>query len=288
MQEVKEKPLFLTVYTLLALLFLSANSLLCKLAFLNEGIDPFSFSAIRIFSAALSLFILLQFKTDSKPLEKGNWLAGFMLFLYAITFSYSYVLIDTGIGALILFGVVQIIMITFAVLKKEQINFFKILGAIIAFIGLIYLLLPTKHEQVSLKGALLMAIAGIAWAIYSIIGKKTQHPLSVTYSNFLMAFVFIFILSFFVSVTGNIQMSSFIYALISGAVTSGIGYVLWYVVVTKIETSTASIIQLTVPILATLGGVVFLKETLTVQTIIATVVILSGILLSTISKKNAA
>lgn len=275
---------YLFALTLLSLIFLAANSVLCKLAFEDNGIDPFSFTSIRLLSGAITLFILVQIFSNETLKPKKNLFASFMLFVYAIAFSYSYVLIDTGVGALILFGVVQVVMISYAFFTKQQLNRFKIMGALIAFVGLIYLLAPSTQSQISFEGALLMALSGVAWGVYSIVGKQTQHALINTSSNFTWSLLFIILFSFISTLNITITTDAFIYALISGAITSGLGYVLWYMVVQKIETSTASILQLLVPVLATLGGVIFLQEQLTFHFITAAIIILSGITLSAVKK----
>lgn len=278
--------------TALALLFLSANSVLCKLAFFNQGIDPFSFSAIRLISGAITLLLCVRlfskasFTWHNYAIKKIPFISSGLLFLYAIAFSYSYVLIDTGVGALILFGTVQITMIAYALLTKQNVGFFKILGGGIAFLGLGYLLLPSSSSSISLKGALLMALAGLAWAFYSIIGKNTQQPLLSTSYNFSHSLLFVIVFALISSPLIHLSQESFLYAIISGSLTSGIGYVLWYMVVTQIETSTASIIQLIVPVLATLGGVILLNEVLTWHIVIASSIILSGIALLALQKEK--
>ena len=224
--------------------------------------------------------------TQRRSQEKIPFISSGLLFLYAIAFSYSYVLIDTGVGALILFGTVQITMIAYALLTKQNVGFFKILGGGIAFLGLAYLLLPSSSSSISLKGALLMALAGLAWAFYSIIGKNTQQPLLSTSYNFSYSLLFVIVFTLISSPLIHLSQESFLYAIISGSLTSGIGYVLWYMVVTQIETSTASIIQLIVPVLATLGGVILLNEVLTWHIVIASSIILSGIALLALQKEK--
>lgn len=275
----------LALNIIIALLFLASNSVFCKLAFLNNGMDAFSFTAIRLLSGALVLLILLRLQNQNKIASKGSLFLGFMLFVYAICFSYSYVLIDTGVGALILFGMVQITMISYALVKKT-VTLFKLIGAFIAFMGLAILLFPSQDYSLSLEGFVLMAIAGVAWGIYSIIGKNIQNPLQTTASNFFYSVGFIAVFALFISHDIHLNPSGFGFAFLSGAITSGLGYVLWYSVVSKIETSTASIIQLLVPVLSALGGIIFLQEQLSFQLILATIIILSGIAISTLKKAS--
>jgi drug/metabolite transporter (DMT)-like permease len=275
---------FLTLNVIISLIFLASNSVLCKLAFLNNGIDPFSFTAIRLLSAAITLFILINVTQESQTKgKKGSVILGLMLFLYAICFSYSYVLIDTGIGALILFGTVQITMMGYAIFKKD-VTVFKLIGTLIALFGLVILLLPHNDYVISTQGFILMAIAGVAWGIYSILGKNSQNPLQITYTNFSYSVGFLILFSFFIPFNFHINTSSFLFALLSGGLTSGLGYVLWYKVIKQLHTTTASIVQLSVPVLSTIGGVIFLKEQLTFQLILATIIILSGIAISSLKK----
>lgn len=277
---------FLTLNVIISLLFLASNSVLCKLAFLNNGIDAFSFTAIRLLSATVTLFILINVtKEIQHKKKKGSFLLGLMLFLYAICFSYSYVLIDTGIGALILFGTVQITMMGYAIFKKD-VTVFKLIGTLIALFGLVILLLPHDDYVISIQGFILMTIAGIAWGVYSILGKNSQNPLQITYTNFSYSVGFLILFSLFIPFDFHLSTSSFLFALLSGGLTSGIGYVLWYKVLKQIHTTTASIVQLSVPVLSTIGGIIFLKEQLTFQLILATIIILSGIAISTLKKSQ--
>lgn len=273
----------LALNVIISLVFLASNSVLCKLAF-HYGIDPFSFTAIRLISGAFVLLLSLNIiqKTQKKE-DKGSFLLGLMLFIYAICFSYSYVSIDTGIGALILFGTVQMTMMGYAIYKKN-VNAFKIIGALIALFGLVILLLPDEDYVLSIQGFVLMSIAGIAWGIYSIMGKNTENPLQITYKNFFYSVIFLILVSFFIPYNFQLTSAGFIFAILSGGLTSGLGYVLWYTVIKQIQTTTASIVQLSVPVLSTLGGIVFLNEQLTFQLILATIIILSGIAISSIKK----
>jgi drug/metabolite transporter (DMT)-like permease len=275
----------LALNLVISFLFLASNSVLCKLAFVDNGIDPASFTAFRLIGGAAMLLALIAFQTPFKIKPTKTPLAGLMLFLYAIAFSYSYVHIDTGVGALILFGAVQMTMLGYAVFKKDVLSGSTLLGAVIAFIGLWILVFPTQNYAISLWGAFLMALAGIAWAVYCIIGKNICAPLHTTYSNFLYASILVLLFIFFNNDTYYFSSEAVGFALISGALTSGIGYVLWYYVVQKIQTSTASIIQLFIPVLSTIGGIVFLNEHLSFQLIIATITILSGIAISMRKKR---
>jgi drug/metabolite transporter (DMT)-like permease len=210
--------------TLLALIFLSANSILAKAALFNNYIDAYSFTFFRIVSGAITLLTILNYKQRKINLTKDkNWISSFMLFLYAISFSYAYLDLDAGFGTLVLFGVVQLTMIVFALAQKEKVTFQKILGISIAFIGLIYLLLPHKEIEFSLISSFLMIIAGIAWAVYTVLGKSTSNALFNTTDNFLKATLFTIIFYIFFIDSTFITTNGILLAIISGSITSAIG-----------------------------------------------------------------
>lgn len=183
---VKKIPLnSIFLLTSLTLLFLSLNSIFCKEALQNSNIDAFSFSFFRLFFAFLVLCVILFYKEKNLKLSlKTDWISGFFLFLYAIAFSYSYLSLDAGLGALVLFAVVQITIIIFALLKKESITLKKLLGIALAFLGLIIILFPKENFGISIFHFYLMAISGFAWAIYTILGKKSKEILKDTTNNF--------------------------------------------------------------------------------------------------------
>lgn len=271
--------------TSLTLLFLSLNSIFCKSALQNNYIDAFSFSFFRLLFAFIVLGIILFFKEKSLNLSiKTDWTSGFFLFLYAITFSYSYINLDAGLGALVLFAIVQITIIIFALLKKESLTFKKLLGIFLAFLGLVIILYPKEEFSISIFHFSLMSIAGFAWAIYTILGKKSKEILKDTTNNFLKATIFVIIFFFlFVDIT-NITFYGLFLSFLSGGITSGIGYVLWYQVLRNIDIVSAGVIQLLVPIIAIFLSVIFLDEKLTTTLISSTFLILFGIYLA-INKK---
>lgn len=282
----KDYSFFLLLFV--ALLFLSLNSIICKAALVEETIDAYSFTFFRLFFGAIALLLIFTYK--NKKIEfsfKSNWLSAFMLFLYAICFSFSYMSIDAGFGALLLFGVVQIVMLAFAQFLKESISLKKLLGMIIAFTGLIYLLYPSHDFHISYFHSFLMIISGVAWALYSIVGKSSKDALFNTMDNFIKATVIIMI--FYLFYVGNeiyLSFNGVLLAFLSGSITSGLGYVLWYMIVSKLQVSTAGIIQLLVPIMAIFISVLFLDEVLSVSLMVSTILVCLGVLIAVGSKKS--
>lgn len=282
----KDYNFYLLVF--ITLLFLSLNSIFCKAALINEAIDAYSFTFFRLFFGALTLLLIFSYK--NKKIEfsfKSNWLSAFLLFLYAICFSFAYINIDAGFGALLLFGIVQLIMLAFAQFIKEGVSLKKLLGMIIAFIGLTYLLYPSHDFEVSYFHSFLMIISGIAWALYSILGKSSKDALFNTMDNFIKATIFIMIFYFFF-LRSEIYLShtGVLLAFLSGSITSALGYVLWYKIVPSLQVSTAGIIQLLVPIMAIFISVLFLDEVLSVSLVVSTILVCIGVLIAVTSKKS--
>lgn len=280
----QNEKLLLTIF--LSLIFLALNSILCKAALVSNLIDAYSFTFFRIISAALTLILIYLYKNKKLVFNtKTNWLSSFMLFIYAICFSYSYLSIDAGLGTLLLFAIVQLVMVFASLFYKEKINTQKIIGIVLAIFGLIYLLYPTETFEVSFYHAFLMIISGVAWAIYTIVGKKSVDALANTMDNFIKATLFI-VLFYFVFTIDNLHYSfnGVVLALISGSITSALGYVLWYEVLPKIQIITAGVIQLFVPILSIIFSIIFLNEVLTNTLLVSTVIIILGILITIFSK----
>jgi drug/metabolite transporter (DMT)-like permease len=276
-------------FILISLLFLSFSSIFGKLALANSHIDAFSFTFFRLFFGSITLILIYFFKTKKVSLNiKSNWLTSFMLFLYAISFSYSFLNMEAGLGTLLLFAVVQIVMVIFSLFHKEKINLQKILGMFIALFGLIYLLYPKEAFEVSLFHAFMMIIAGIAWAMYNVLGKKSTSSLFNTMDNFTKSLVFvgIFYILFSPQNTFFDEKGLFL-AFISGSLTSAIGYALWYEVLPKMQFITAGIIQLFIPIISIFLSIVFLDEILTNTLLLSTIIIFIGILLTIFSRKVA-
>lgn len=285
----KEFELFILIT--LSLIFLSLNSILCKIALVNEYIDAYSFTFFRVFFAFLTLLILITLRESKKESKlkkislKGNWLSSFMLFIYAIGFSYSYLNLEAGFGTLLLFTAVQLTMLITSLFYKEKININKFIGIILAFIGLSYLLYPSKDFDISYFHLTLMIISGVAWGVYSVIGKNSKDALFNTYDNFFKALIFTLI--FFVFVLFNtiqISVNGILLSFLSGSITSAIGYVIWYKVLPCIKIVTASILQLLVPVIAIILSVLFLGEVFTMKLLIATLLVSVAVLISVVNK----
>lgn len=277
------------LYTVLALVAFAANSLLCRLALSQNAIDAASFSAVRLASGAIILLII-NFAVNRKSAfsSNANALSAFWLFLYAVAFSFAYLSLSAGTGALILFGAVQATIIVYALAKGDRFFRSEWLGLILAVAGLIYLLLPGLQSP-PLSGAVLMLVAGVAWGFYTLLGRGAQNPLISTANNFLYSLPFVFVVNLAVFLLGSIHVSTngVFLAILSGAVTSGLGYVVWYAALKGLTSIQAAMVQLAVPVLAAISGIVILSETLSMRLIIAAVMILGGIALAVLSRQFA-
>ena len=286
MITINKETLKLLTIIVLALIFLALNSILCKVALVNNYIDAYTFTFFRLFSASITLIAIYFYKNKKFHISlKTNWITSFMLFLYAICFSFAFLSIDAGLGTLLLFAVVQIVMALWAFFLKEKINLQKLFGMLIAFFGLVYLLYPKHDFEISYFHASLMALAGTSWAIYTIMGKKSIDALSNTMDNFIKATLFI-ILAYFLFLNEDMFFTTngILLAFISGSITSAIGYVIWYEVLPKIQILTAGVIQLFVPVISIFFSVIFLNELLSIDLIISTIIISLGILITIFSK----
>lgn len=273
------------IFTVLALSAFAANSVICRLALSRQVIDPASFTGIRLLSGALVLILLVSVTGSRKdPSDKGSWWSGFFLFLYAIAFSFAYISLDTGTGALILFAAVQITMITYALASGKKMNMKEWLGVLIAFAGFIYLVSPGVTAP-SLNGLLLMTLSGIGWGIYTIRGKASANALQVNAYNFLRTLPLAGIMILFSLKEMQATNEGVGLAILSGAVTSGIGYTIWYLALRGLTAVQASVVQLLVPVIAAVGGVIFLSELINQRLVIAAIMILGGIGLVVLVKK---
>ena len=243
-------------------------------------------------SGAVALFIILTIKgkinetnieASRKLVSKGSWMASLALFLYAITFSYAYLSIDTGTGALILFGSVQITMIMLSIISGARLHLIEWIGLMCAFTGFIYPILPNITTP-SINGLILMTIAGISWSIYTLKGRSSTNPLMDTAYNFLRTIPFVAILIFFTLPNMHYTFEGIVLAVISGAVTSGLGYTIWYIALGGLSSTQAAVVQLSVPVIAAIGGVVFVSEAMTMRLVISATAVLSGILIVVLGK----
>ncbi len=266
------------------MLCFAANSLLCRFALAEPSIDPASFTMIRIAAGALTLALLVLFRrTNVRDLANaGSWTSAGALFAYAAAFSFAYVSLDASVGALILFGAVQMSMIAVGVVRGERLTSLQIGGALIAIAGLVYLLSPGLTAP-SPQGAALMAGAGVAWGVYSLIGRtahnKTRDPTLVTAGNFLRAAPMGLVLLLALVSHYDVSLRGVVLAIASGALASGLGYAIWYTALKSLGASEAAIVQLTVPVIAAAGGALLLQEPLTLRFALASGAILGGVAL---------
>ncbi|MBT8071428.1 MAG: DMT family transporter [Gammaproteobacteria bacterium] len=263
--------------TTIAMIAFAGNSLLCRQALKHTAIDPASFTAIRLLSGALMLWLVVRVK-QGEPAGKGNWLSAMALFAYAAGFSFAYVSLPAASGALILFGAVQATMIGYGVWRGERLKAAQTFGLILAISGLVGLLLPGLSAP-PLAGSLLMMAAGIAWGVYSLRGAGGGDPTRVTAGNFMRAVPVTVVLSLLMLSRASIDLAGFWLAVASGALASGLGYAIWYTALPALKNTSAATVQLSVPVIAAVGGILFLDERVTLRLFVASVAILGGIAL---------
>ena len=270
--------------TCLALVAFAGNSILCRLALGRGSIDASSFTVIRLFSGAVMLLIILKLfgKKRVSPAKDG-WGSALMLFVYAATFSFAYISLNTGTGALILFGAVQLTMITIAVVSGDRLHLSEWLGVGLSFAGFVYLVLP-KVTTPSLIGFVLMTIAGISWGIYTLMGRGSESPLSDTTYNFTRTLPFIIVMGLLFIQNSHLSQKGVLLAVMSGALASGIGYTIWYIALRGLSATIAAVAQLSVPVIAALGGVIFVSESISFHFLLSAAMILGGIALVVLGK----
>ncbi len=268
---------FLSLFSLTAF---AANSILCRLALKENEIGPVEFTSIRILSGCVVLLPVFLFHSPQKNTWlRTGWKEALALFVYAYFFSLAYVRIDAGSGALILFAVVQVTMIGVSLYQGKPMSRGEWLGLGLTFSGLAYMLSPGLQTP-SLLASLFMAIAGAAWGFYSVWGQAVPNPFFATAKNFLFAAPLGLLILLLLQGPPLWSFTGVVLAMLSGAVTSGLGYLLWYLALRRLALSTAAILQLSVPLLAVLGGVLFLQEPVDLQLILSAFLILGGIFLS--------
>jgi len=271
--------------TAMALLAFAGNSLLCRAALAHTSIDAASFTLVRLLSGALVLWLLAR-RAAKPTLGAGSWTSALALFVYAAAFSYAYLQLTAAAGALLLFGAVQATMILHGLRAGERLRPVQVLGLALALAGLVGLLLPGLAAP-PLSGALLMLAAGIAWGVYSLRGRRAGPPLQATTGNFLRAVPMAMALWWLQSGDASVDAPGIVYAVLSGALASGVGYALWYAALPSLAATTAASLQLAVPVLAALGGVLLIGEPLTPRLLIASAAILGGIALVVAMAKPA-
>ena len=272
--------------TLLAMLAFAGNSLLCRAALKSTAIDPASFTWIRIASGALALWLIVRWRGRLRQRPAGNWVSAFALFSYAAAFSFSYLTLSAGTGALLLFGAVQVTMIGVGYWKGERLGVQQTVGLLCAFLGLVWLLWPGLAAP-PLHGSLLMLLAGLAWGVYSLRGRGSGDPLDATAGNFARALALAAILGLLLLPAASLDRAGVALAMASGALASGVGYAIWYTALAGLKVSSAAIVQLSVPVIAAIGGVVLLGEPLTPRIVAASFAILGGIALVTAGRRQA-
>ena len=265
------------VLTSLAMIAFASNSLLCRVALVHTDLDAASFTTIRLISGAAVLWLIVRMSRSTHT-GSGNWLSALALFVYAAGFSFAYVNLPASTGALLLFGAVQATMIGYGIWKGERLRRLQLVGLVFALGGLVGLLSPGLSAP-PLLDSLLMLSAGIAWGVYSLRGKGVGDPIKVTAGNFLRAVSMAVALSLLMYERTSMDSAGFWYAVLSGALASGIGYAIWYTALPALKATTAATVQLGVPVLAALGGIAFLGESVTLRLVLASVTILGGIAL---------
>jgi drug/metabolite transporter (DMT)-like permease len=282
-------PLRIFGLTSLAMLAFAGNSLLCRLALKHTSIDAASFTAIRLVSGAVMLFLIVKLRHTTVT-GQGNWVSAFALFAYAAGFSFAYVSLTAATGALLLFGAVQATMISHGLWAGERLRRLQWVGLLLAFGGMVGLLLPGLAAP-PLLGSVLMLGAGVAWGFYSLRGKGAGDPTGVTAGNFMRAAPMAVVLSLLLlshpQVHASLDAAGFGYAFASGAQTSGMGYAVWYTALPALKATQAATVQLSVPVIAALGGIVFLGETITLRLILASTAVLGGIALVILERRQS-
>ena len=294
-------PTRLFILTSLAMIAFAGNSLLCRLALKQTGIDAASFTFIRIVSGAGALWLIFNVRKTFAPADRfsnsslitahfslprsGNWPSALVLFTYAAAFSFAYVSLSAGTGALLLFGAVQATMIFWGLRRGERLRALQLFGLVLASGGLVALLFPGLSAP-PLGGSILMLGAGVAWGIYSLRGKAVSDPVTATAGNFLRAVLFAALLSITLFPWGNLDRAGIGYAILSGALASGMGYVIWYAALPSLKAASAATVQLSVPVLAAAGGILLLGEPLTLRFVVASIAVLGGIALVVIGPRQ--
>lgn len=264
----------------------AGNSLLCRLALKQTGIDPASFTSIRIVSGALALWLITRMRGCAHS-GGGSWPSALALFIYAAGFSYAYVSLPAATGALLLFGAVQATMIGYGLWAGERLGIRQSAGLVCAFGGVVGLVLPGLSAP-PLLGSVLMLGAGVAWGVYSLRGIGAGDPICVTAGNFLRAAPAAALLGVVTLPWNSLDGAGLWYAMASGALASGAGYAVWYTALRGLRATSAATVQLSVPVITAVGGIVFLGEGVTLRLVIASAAVLGGIALVIVSRRPAA
>lgn len=274
------------IFAIFALLGFAANSVLCRIALSNAEVNPIHFTQWRLMAGMFVLLPFIRFKKfHTAVLSLQSVLSGFLLFGYAVSFSMAYVSLGAGTGALVLFTSVQFGMLVWALIHGERLTSRELLGYAIAIIGFIYLVLPDLAKP-SLYGFMLMMLSGLCWAAYTVMGQASRNPMQSSGLSFLLSMPWVLLTIVFFGWPFTLSIEPTLLAIASGAITSGMCYALWYQVLPKLSIRVAATSQLSVPVLASLGGVIFLGEIFTSTMIISSVLVLAGLLLVVWASKN--
>ncbi|MEC9092049.1 MAG: DMT family transporter [Planctomycetota bacterium] len=285
-------PIWVLLWTSITMIAFAANAILCRLALRPEesverAIDPASYTLIRILAGAIVLLFIQRFRrpVDYQAVSRKQWWSPVMLALYAIAFSFAYIGLDTASGTLILFALVQLTMIFVGMLRGEFPKFIELMGLVMASGGLVYLVTPNLQTPL-LKESVLMAVAGIAWGGYSVLGKKSRDPIADTSFNFWASLPLVLVGNLVFYPSFEITPWGAFLAVVSGGLASGLGYVIWYTVLPSLRSTQAAAIQLSVPVLAAVGGFLFVGDQVSLRTLFSGMLILVGIALTIKWKKR--
>ena len=277
----------LILFTALTLIAFAANSLINRGALIHELIGPGEFATLRVIFGGMTLFFLLAWRNKHIPKPQPIQIKGAVgLATYMIGFSYAYMSLNAGLGALILFGTVQVVMFVAAAFSGERLSIHRWFGSIVALVGLFILFWPDKNINLPLDSLGLMLLAGWGWAVYSLEGRKVIDPLLTTTWNFIYVFP-VTLLVLLITVDGLVVTGHGVFlAFISGAVMSGLGYVLWYWVLPQLDVTIGALSQLLVPVIALVLGSIFLQEIITQRATIAAILIVGGVAVGSAYKRQ--
>ena len=289
-------PLRLVVFTALSMLAFTGNALICRAALLGGTIDAASFTMLRLLSGAVMLWLIILLRKVPhravSPSVTDRIISGFVLFAYAAAFSYAYARVSAGAGALILFAAVQTVMIGYGFFRGERFNGLQWLGLLLAYAGLLALMLPSAKgataDSPSLFAYLIMLVSGAAWGVYSLLGRKAGDPRVVSAHNFLYALPFAALLSVLMLAVEPLQLGTegVCYALLSGAGASALGYIVWYSALPELKATTAASVQLSVPLMTAFGGILLLSEPFTLHFFLVSCAIIGGLAMVIFSKSQ--
>jgi len=275
------------ICTAFALVAFAMNSVLCRLALGQSAIDAASFSTVRLCSGAIMLLLITAAsRRKISSGHRGNWISAALLFLYAISFSLAYISLSAGTGALILFGSVQATMIVVALLSGERPGALEWVGLLLALLGLVYLVSPGLKAP-SLSSSALMALAGVAWGFYSLRGRRASDPLTDTTNNFVRSIPFAIAASLIMFGRLHLSARGIVFAVLSGALASGLGYVIWYAALRGLTATRAATVQLSVPVLAAIGGVLLLSEDVSLRLLLSAIMVLGGVGLALVGRRKS-